>query len=105
QIVARDINARLPRMVNSELRLDETQAGPGKIFTSFFTLPDYTADTLDQQKRAAILDADTRSTCGSRDLKPLLDAGVSIVHHYRGSDGNDAFTLTLTAQSCGLTDK
>lgn len=100
QVAAQDINSRLPRRVNSELRLDETRAGPGRVFTSFFTLLDHTPDTLGQQKREAILDADTRSTCGSRDLKPLLDAGVSIVHHYRSSAGNDVLTLTLTAQSC-----
>jgi PBP1b-binding outer membrane lipoprotein LpoB len=41
---AREINTTLPKMIDSETRLDRVEGGPGKTFDYYFTLGNTSAD-------------------------------------------------------------
>lgn len=101
--VASKTNSTLPMMVDKETRLDTTMGGPGKKFSYFYTFPAYASTDVNPSDIHAYLSRNvTKNVCGSTDMKPLFQAGVTAVYIYRGNDGVEITRLNITPGDCGV---
>ena len=101
--VASKMNSNLPMMVDKETRLDTTVGGPGLKFTYFYTFPTYASTEVDPQAvHAAIAPVVKGNVCGSTDMRPMFQKGVTVHYIYRGKDGAEITRLIIAPADCGI---
>lgn len=90
---------KLPQVVDGSTRLDDVQAGEGKIMY-FMTILKPREQALD---RAAYMNYFLLNYgCKSDEYLKLLQARFTVEIHYRDLDGKPAQTVVLKPETCGL---
>ena len=98
---ATQINADLPLMVDPETRWDTATSVNGALHYSF-TMVNYSA----REVNATLLETHLRPIlakrfCDSEKMKPLFEHGVNRIINYKGNDGVNVATVTVTPDDCG----
>lgn len=94
------INEQLPAVIDAETHLVKTSADGSKL-TYHYVLINYTSETLTTDEATAKLQtAVVQQSCGSPNLRPILDQGGSISYIYRGSDAVQIVKLDIDKTAC-----
>lgn len=103
--VATRINSSLPRMVDSETRLENTHPG-NRNFRYTYTFVHFAAKDIDaSQVQRALQRRLLNSFCNSRDMRrAFVDNGVQVTHAYFGNDGKPVLEIVLMPSQCGELD-
>ncbi len=94
-------NSALPKMVDSQTRLDRVSAGPGAQLTYFYTLPNYAS--IDVNRSWITIDVKpkvTKNVCADQELRKLLIAGATLMYVYKGKDGVYINQFQVTQHDC-----
>ncbi len=95
------MNRSLPMMVNKRTRLDNAAPGPGKRLTYYYTLVSYSSvDVTIQELKDAMWPTLRTSVCTDPQSHFLLQQGVQLVYHYKGSDGGYIGDFALNPSDC-----
>jgi hypothetical protein len=95
---ANQINQNLPMMLDSDTRLDSTMAFPGKIFSYYNTIINYTVDQIDIEafenlvRPKLINNVKTNS-----DMDDLRKNEVTLNYVYRDKDGIEITQIKITS--------
>lgn len=93
-------NAKLPRMVDKETRLDTTFSH-GPRFTYMYTMVGFSSAELKPTKFMAVLQANsTAQVCGSTAFEPYLQRGATFNHVLRGSDLREIGRFSIALADC-----
>jgi hypothetical protein len=94
---ANQINKNLPLMLDSDTRLDSTMALPGKKFTYFYTLVNYSVDEIDIENFENGMKSNLLNNIKTNsDLKEFRDNKVTMVYFYKDKNGNEIIKIELT---------
>ncbi len=100
--ISESLNKQLPKMINSETRLDKTTVGPGKRFSYFYTMVNYKGSEFDREDLKQSIGAKIRdSACTEKSLQAFFEKGLTIVYSYSGNDGAPAFEIPVNPSDCG----
>lgn len=100
-VVANEVTRTAPKMIDADTRLDGAVAGPGLSFTYLFSLPNVASTDVAPSAFNDTMPLVRKSACGSRDIKELFfDNSVTVNYLYRGSDGKEIGTVTVTREVC-----
>lgn len=100
----KELNAKLPVMMDEETRLERGVAGPGRAISYIYTLVNTNADEIDAAEFARIMQPDLKNqACGSPVLKAMFTGGIKAHFVYNGKDGVEITRLTFAAADCGIT--
>jgi protein TonB len=98
---SKKINPTLPRMIDEETRLDTSAAGPGKVFTYFYTLISHASSDFDAKEFSEAIAPDMKKdACSDKNVHRLLQDGVVINYVFRGNDGKEIARLATTFADC-----
>jgi hypothetical protein len=98
---ANEITRGSPNMVDADTRIDGAVAGPGRTFTYLYSMPKIASTQIEPGTfEEKVVPAVRAAGCGSIDLKPFFDSGVSVHYKYRGSDGGTIGEVVLNSQIC-----
>ena len=90
-----------PKMVDDGTRLDGATAGPGLILTYLYTLPKVASTDIAPGAFAdRVPDPIKKAACSSAEMRPFFDNNVTVHYVYRGSDGGQIGTVTVTREIC-----
>jgi hypothetical protein len=92
-------NARGPRMINGDTRLDKTVAGPGLSVTSYMSTPEIESRVLLLAKDGTFNHVKAY-VCSNESMKGLLIRGVAFNYIYRGSDNTEAYRISISREDC-----
>lgn len=96
-------NKRGPTMVNKNLRLDKTEAGPGARITYYYTFTNYTAHDINPDKLQANLKSKLATPlCNNKKVRPSIDLGATFVYVYHSKDGVELTHLEVNEKTCSL---
>ena len=99
---ADEINAQCPMTIDSETRLDNCMALPGKIFQYNYTMVNYAYDQFDQSALAQVQEETTPQMINfvksSSDLKQLRDYEITFKFVIRSNDSYELMVITITPQ-------
>jgi hypothetical protein len=95
---ANQINQNLPIMLDSDTRLDSTMVFPGKNFSYYYTLINYTVDEIDIEafenlmRPIIINNVKTNS-----DMDDIRKNEVTLNYNYRDKDGVEITQIKITS--------
>lgn len=100
---ANQINAQCPMTIDSDTRLDNTSALPGKVFQYNYTLVNYSKSKMtdsEVKEIQRIIQDELRPFIlngikSSSEMKALKDYGVTFKYVYKTSDGFELSVLTI----------
>lgn len=102
KFAADQINARVPKMIDSDTRLDKASVGPGLRLTYHYTLPNRKSDEIDADLMLSILEPDVvDKACHNADMKSTLQYGGIYTYVYSGKDGVQILTFDVEKEDCG----
>jgi len=94
---ANQLNKNLPVMLDSETRLDSTMALPGKKFSYYYTLVNYSVDELDIENFENIMKPTILNGLKTNsDLKGFRDNKVTMIYFYKDKNGNEIVKFEFT---------
>ena len=94
---ANQLNKNLPIMLDSETRLDSTMALPGKKFSYYFTLVNYSVDEVDIENFENIMNQNILNNLKTNsDLKEFRDNKVTMIYFYKDKNGNEIVKFEFT---------
>lgn len=100
QQTARDMNRRLPRMIDEEIRLDSTQAGRRE-FRYNYTVVKYLASEVDrtvvQNKTHKRL---RESFCRGEAAQVFIAYRIPVTYAYFGKDGKEIAKIRINPAQC-----
>lgn len=99
KIASREVNKKMPMMIDAETRIDSTSAGPGGHVTYNYTLINYSAADLNALTLSRLEDKVTRVTCEQK-TENLLAKKISLQFRYRSSDGLLVKDFTIYPRTC-----
>ncbi len=100
---AKQINAGVPRLIDSETRLDKASVGPGPKVVYHHTFINYSSKKLTAEKLQKSLRPEvTGKVCSSADMKASLQYGGSYVYSYSGNDGAEIVRFEIDRKTCGF---
>ncbi len=89
--VARDINARCPKVVDASTRMDGAVPVPGKELIISYTITSLNASEIDRttwtNQMVPAIRQKFRKLSADSDLSKLVADGLNIVYRYSGKDG------------------
>jgi len=98
---AEKANLTLPRTVDDDTRLDKVEAGPGKIFTYLYTLPNKVAADVDsQQLHAGLLALAKTRLCTNPSTRKMIQNAVTLQLVYRDKNGVEVTRVSLSQSDC-----
>ena len=101
QLTANTLNKNLPKMLDSELRLDVVDAEARKM-RFMYTLVHFTPKEMTGSRLQSLMYEDTKlQVCNDSDSKMLLKKGMLVDYVYRGKDKNPIITFAFDAKVCG----
>ncbi len=95
----RDVNSRLPRMLDNDIRWEKVSGGNRRL-RYHYTLVNYDAAQVDAallKKRQA--PRELASSC-SPNMALYIENDVTLSYEYRGRDGREVMTITVTPAMC-----
>jgi hypothetical protein len=99
---SKQINEQCPMKVDSETRLDNTEALAGKIFQYNYTLVNYSKDKLTEEQINELQNiAKTellKTIKTNSSLKALRDVDTTFIYVYKSNDGHEIMSLTFAPQ-------
>ena len=99
EMLAREVNRRVPMMLDQHTRLDGAHAAQNAL-TYKFTLLNVQAQQMDIQDFEAVMAIRViKNVCGR--LQMLITHGVTIHYYYRDNAGNKITTLSVGKDECG----
>ena len=99
----KELNAKLPVMMDEETRLDRGVAGPGKNISYIYTLVATNADEIDVDAFVKLMRPDLKvQACGSPVLKALFKSGITAHFVYQGKDGPEITRVSFKGADCGI---
>ena len=101
QGLAGKLNAKLPRMVSPEGRLDHVEAGPGKRVRFSYTLTGHDAAEIKELLTPDVIAQGRKAMCSVPDLAEAVADGVRMEAVYAGNDGKPAFEFVMNRGDCG----
>lgn len=95
------INPQLPKMIDSETRLDRVSVGPGARAVYHYTLINYSSkdidsDRLNKNYRPVVL----KNVCSDKDMGASLKFGGIYVYAYSGNDGVEITRFEIDKKEC-----
>ena len=100
-IGANNVNRKTPQMIDADTRIDGAVAGPGLSFTYLYTFPNIASTAVAQGAFDSKVAPNYRkSLCSSSEAQVFFANAVTVHYVYRGSDGGQIGTVTLTAKDC-----
>ncbi len=100
QTTAKMINEQLPAAIDAETQLLNTSVDGNKL-TYHYVLVNYTSETLTTDVATAKLQPLVmQQSCGSPNLRPILDQGGSLSYIYKGSDAVQIVKLDIDKSTC-----
>lgn len=100
QTTVKMINDQLPAAIDAETQLIKTSAD-GRNLTYHYVLINYTSETLTTEEATAKLQPVVLvQSCGSPNLRPILEQNGSISYIYRGSDAVQIVKLDVDLTAC-----
>jgi len=97
-----EINKDLPRMLDNNIRLDTTFAGPGREFTYYFSLMSHNSSEIDQVNFYKEMTRQLRTTaCSDKNMALYISNGVTFIFKYRGKDGLFFAEIPIKPKDCG----
>ena len=100
---ASELNKTYPKMEGPDIRADMAVAGPGKVFTYFFTYPSHASTDFDPRAFHAAMDpAVTKQICADPQMRMMFQAGVTVFFVNRGNDGVVVNQSSVTPSDCGI---
>ena len=98
---ARQLAGRLPLTVDDDTRLDAVTVVGQRVLRYEYTLVNYALADLDVASIKTTLQEIVRGqTCGTPQLRHLLDLGATVSYLYRGKDGRDICQLDIRSGDC-----
>lgn len=98
---ARKVNARLPRLIDNETRMEKMIVGPGKKVTYVHKLVVRSSTEMDANSFYNELRPYFLNTVCKGEKKEALKAGVTFIYSYYGNDGGHIADIPVTAAGCG----
>lgn len=95
----REINKKLPMMVDKETRLDSTTPGPGRMLAYNYTLVNYTASQLSDQWLNTFQRKVVKTSCRQKQ-KNLLSNKISMRYRYSSADGYMVRNFIINPTDC-----
>jgi hypothetical protein len=93
---ANQINQNTPMIVDSETRLDSTLALPGKRFTYYFTLYNYTIDEIDAEDFEKSMRPNMLNNLKtSPDMNVFRNNNVDLQYIYRDKNGMEIVNIEI----------
>lgn len=100
---AKEVTRLAPQKIDADTRLDGAVAGPGLSFTYLLSLPNVASTEVAQGEFDANFAPNVRkSACGSAELKQFFDNNVTVHYVYRGHDGGEIGTVSLSRAICTI---
>jgi hypothetical protein len=97
---AKEINKKLPMMIDAETRMDVAIAAPdGTLLTYDYTLVNYDARSINAAGLIALENQVTNTTCSQKTTN-LLNKNVALEFRYKSSDGQLVKAFTIRPQKC-----
>src|SRR5262245_21791592 len=98
---AKQINGRLPMMVDEVTRWESATHGPGRRWTYNYTLISMSStDVTGQQIQDALGEKIRTSVCTTREMQVFVKNKVQVVYHYAGKDGADIGEIVVDTTQC-----
>lgn len=95
--IASEINKSCPVMVDSETRLDNTIALPGKVFQYYYTLINYEKSQIDTLKMKSIIEPTIVNFVKTNpQLKYQRDNNWTLSYYYKDKNGSYTFSVLVT---------
>jgi hypothetical protein len=102
-IAAKTLNKGLPKMTDSETRLERVAAQKSKMIYDL-TLVHFTNWSMPFMKLKSLLYKDLKTqVCSDEESQMILKKGVSISYRYSDKDARPIGTFDFDAKTCGLT--
>lgn len=98
---ANDLNAKLPTMVSSDIRLDSA-VGVGRVFRYNYTLlnhssSDVSAKDIDNAFGGKMI---VNKVCTSKEVQVFVRNGVTMSYAYYGNDGKQITIISVAPSQC-----
>jgi hypothetical protein len=101
--VALRINQTLPKVLDSETRIERVTVEPGAKLFYHFTINGPSASEAVRRLSSGAWAADLKGRlCAAPEMRPLLRAGVSLGYIYREQGGAIVGSVHATPKDCGL---
>jgi hypothetical protein len=98
---ARKVNAKLPKMIDNETRMEKMIVGPGKKITYVYRLIIRSSSEMDANAFYNELRPYFINIICKGDMKDALKMGVTIIYSYYGNDNGHIADIPVTAAGCG----
>ena len=99
--VSKELNAKLPEMIDENIRLDTTRSGPGMSLSYIHSFPEWSSDELDFESIRGPLATNAKPVvCGSPEAVAMLRAGVTIHYVFNTNDGVEIAKASFDAGDC-----
>jgi len=100
QGVAEQFNAKLPRTIDAETRMDRVDAGPGKRLRFTYSLTHYAAAEVDQKVVPEVIAGLRKASCSMAVVPEALGNDVRMEFAYLGRDAKPAFEFAMVRGDC-----
>lgn len=98
---ASQLNAKLPMMVDSDTRLDNTM-GLNKTLRYNYTLVNYTASSVSAADiNNALGQKILNQVCTSKEMRGFIKNGVTVSYAYHGNEGSQITVISVDPSQCG----
>lgn len=98
--VSDTINDRLPMMVDTQTRLDSTEA-IGTTLKYNYTVVNFSAANVSADKiKTTVRPKVIKRLCTSQKMKVFVKHGVSLIYAYKGKNGAPITTLKISPDQC-----
>jgi hypothetical protein len=99
--MVRQLGGKLPLAVDDDTRLDAVSVVDQRVLRYEYTLVNLTVDELDPTSTGEMLRSIlVAQSCGTPELRRLLDLGATLSYVYRGRDGRDIGQIDLRSADC-----
>jgi hypothetical protein len=99
---ARKMNAKLPKLIDNETRMEKMIVGPGKKVTYVYTLVVRSSSEMDANAFYNDLRPYFINNICKGDMKDALKMGVTFIYSYYGNDNGHIADIPITAAGCGF---
>ena len=99
--VSRALNVKLPEMIDKNIRLDSTRAGPGRSLSYIHSLPAWSSTDLDFDSIRGPLAKNAKPVvCGTAESVAMMRAGVTIRYIFNTNDGVEIARASFSNSDC-----